>query len=182
MMNLSDKQKNEWVSAIEPLVVYNRACLFVAHKLRSYQNSGVSIASGSLRVLFILLITTITLAVINLALYTFDPSAFEVTSRPTFFTFFFYSVNNFAFNFIKEVTPASAIAQAIWMLGFLFALLLITILVSLILTERARRQDDEMKAAIAEIEAEGAAMEAFIVANYRVQSIGDVIEELERVK
>ena len=39
-----------------------------------------------------------------------------------------------------------------------------------------------MKAAIAEIEAEGAAMEAFIVANYRVQSIGDVIEELERVK
>lgn len=118
----------------------------------------------------------------NYSLFIADAAAFEIAGMPTLFTFVFYSVNNFVFNFIKEVTPSSWLAQGLWICGFVFALLLGIIFVSLVFTERAKRYDEELRSAIAAIEEDGQAMEVFLREHYSVVNVEDVIAELQRLK
>lgn len=163
-------------------ILYNRICLLMAHRLKDYQRSGVSIVSGCLHLLFLILVTTVTLTAANFALFVADKSAFDASGTPSLFTFFFYSINNFVFNFIKEVTPASALSQGLWTIGFFFALFVGLFFVSLVFTEKARRHDEELKSAVAAIEQEGFEMERFLKEHYSVMNVDDVVDELQRLK
>ena len=164
-------------------VLFNRTCLFTARKLRDYQNSGLNTISGILTVLLLILLTIVSFAAINYALYKIDPGLFEVSvSQAGFFIFFYYSFNNLLFNSIKEVVPIMPISQAASMAESFLAFFLVVIFVSIILSVRSQRYSEELNQAIDKIEKEGMDMESFIRTEYSVGGIDDAILELEKVK
>src|SRR5258706_240679 len=48
---MNDKQLQKWVGDVQQLVLFNRMCLFVSRKMKSYQESGFNVVSSVLVVL-----------------------------------------------------------------------------------------------------------------------------------
>ena len=181
--SLDKGQLEKRTTNLQMSVLFNRTCLFTARRLRDYQSSGVSTISGILTILLLILLTIVSFAAINLALYKIDPELFDVSiSQAGFFIFFYYSFNNLLFNSIKEVTPIMPISQAASMAESFLAFFLVVIFVSIILSVRGQRYSEELNQAIDRIEKEGADMESFIRSEYSVGGIDDAIHELEKVK
>lgn len=181
--SLDKGQLEKRTSNLQLSVLFNRTCLFTARKLRDYQNSGLNTISGILTVLLLILLTIVSFAAINYALYKIDPGLFEVSvSQAGFFIFFYYSFNNLLFNSIKEVVPIMPISQAASMAESFLAFFLVVIFVSIILSVRSQRYSEELNQAIDRIENEGMDMERFIRTEYSVGGIDDAILELEKVK
>lgn len=167
---------------LETLTLHNRACLIAAKALRDYQNSGINVASGIFTSFMLIIVTTFSFAVINLALYKIDPKFFETTGEVSFFTFFYYSMNAFVFNSIKEVAPVSYVSQSVLMTEYFFALFLVAIFVSLIVPFKNARYAQELNDTVATIETEGRLMESFIRSEYRINSIDEALAELQRLE
>jgi hypothetical protein len=183
LTSLDRGQQEKRTSNLQMAVLFNRACLFTAKKLRDYQNSGLGTISGILTILLLILLTIVSFAAINYGLYKIDPGLFEVSPSPGgFFIFFYYSFNNLIFSSIKEVVPIMPISQAASMTESFLAFFLGVILVSIILSVRSQKYSEALNQAIDRIEAEGTAMESFIRTEYSVGGIEDAIIELERVK
>ncbi len=152
VQNLDQKQLEKWTVNLQTAVLFNRVCLFAAKKLRDYQNSGLNIVSYVLTILLLVLLTIFSFAAINFGLYKIDPTLFVVSANPTFFTSFYYSFNNLLFNSIEEVIPQMPISQSVSMIESFFALFLIVIFVSLLLSVRSQRHTEELNEAIKDIE------------------------------
>ena len=181
--SLDKGQLEKRTTNLQMSVLFNRACLFTARRLRDYQNSGVSTISGILTILLLILLTSVSFAAINLALYKIDPGLFDVSiSQVGFFIFFYYSFNNLLLNSIKEITPIMPLSQAASMAESFLAFFLVAIFVSIIFSVRGMRYSEELNQAIDRIEKEGADMESFIRTEYSVGGIDDAIHELEQVK
>lgn len=180
--DLSEKQLEKWVANLQTSVLFNRVCLFAAKKLRDYQNSGLNIVSYVLTILLLVALTIFSFAAINFGLYKVDLSTFAVTGTPTFFTFFYYSFNNLLFNSIAEIMPATVMSQTASMVESFFALFLVAIFISLLLSVRSQRHAEELNEVIKGIEEQGADIESFIKDEYRINSIEDAMAELEKLK
>jgi len=74
------------------------------------------------------------------------------------------------------------ISQIVSMLEFFFALFLIAIFVSLLLSVRSQRYSEELNEVIKGIEGQGEDMEGFIRDEYKINSIDEAIAELEKLK
>ena len=182
LTSLTETQLKKWTSNLETLTLHNRACLIAAKALRDYQNSGINVASGIFTSFMLIIVTTFSFAVINLALYKIDPKFFETTGEVSFFTFFYYSMNAFVFNSIKEVAPVSYVSQSVLMTEYFFALFLVAIFVSLIVPFKNARYAQELNDTVATIETEGRLMESFIRSEYRINSIDEALAELQRLE
>jgi len=66
---LSELQLQNRRSKLEPTLVVNRACLFVASKLKNYQSSKVSIIGEVFSIIFLVIWTVVCFSFINLAIY-----------------------------------------------------------------------------------------------------------------
>ena len=180
--SLDQKQLEKWTTSLQTSVLFNRVCLFVAKKLRDYQNSGLNVVSYVLTILLLIILTIFSFSVINLGLYKISSSFFEFSSIPTFFTFFYYSFNNLVFNSVREIIPISPISQTASMAESFFALFLVVIFVSLLLSVRSQRHSEELNEVIKGIEEQGTEMEGFIKDEYRINSIEDALMELQKLK
>lgn len=167
---------------LQTSVLFNRVCLFAAKKLRDYQNSGLNVVSYVLTILLLVALTIFSFAAINFGLYKIDPGMFAVAGIPNFFTFFYYSFNNLLFNSIQEITPVTPISQSVSMIESFFALFLVAIFISLLLSVRSQRHADELNEVIKGIEEQGTDMEGFIKDEYRINSIEDAMAELDKLK
>ena len=163
-------------------VLFNRVCLFAARKLRDYQNSGLNIVSYVLTILMLIVLTIFSFAAINYGLFKIDANLFGYSVAPTFFTFFYYSFNNLLFNSIREIAPTMPISQTASMIESFFALFLVVIFVSLLLSVRSQRHAEELNEVIKGIEGQGKDMEGFIKDEYKINSIDDAMAELEKLK
>jgi hypothetical protein len=159
---LDQKQLEKWTTSLQTSVLFNRVCLFVAKKLRDYQDSGLNFVSYILTILLLIILTIFSFAVINLGLFKINADLFSFSATPSFFTFFYYSFNNLLFNSIQELTPVMPISQATSMIESFFALFLFAIFVSLLLSVRSQRQAEELNEVIRGIEARGIEIESFI--------------------
>lgn len=180
--DLSEKQLEKWTTNLQTSVLFNRVCLFAAKKLRDYQNSGLNIVSYVLTILLLVVLTIFSFAAVNFGLYKINSNMFDVAGVPNFFTFFYYSFNNLLFNSIQEITPITAISQSASMLESFFALFLVAIFISLLISVRSQRHSEELNEVIAGIEEQGADMEGFIRDEYRINSIEDAMAELDKLK
>ena len=77
-----------------------------------------------------------------------------------FFTFFYYSFNNLLFNSIQEIVAVMPMSQMISMIESMFALILVAIFISLILSVKSQRLTDELNQAINNLEKQGGKMDA----------------------
>ena len=179
---LDQKQMEKWTTNLQMSVLFNRVCLFAAKKLRDYQNSGINIISYVLTILMLIVLTIFSFATINYALFKIDAGLFSYPVIPSFFTFFYYSFNSLLFNSIQEITPIMPISQIVSMMEFFFALFLVVIFVSLLLSVRNQRHTEELNEVIKGIEGQGKDMEGFIRDEYKINSIDDAIAELEKLK
>lgn len=180
--SLDQKQLEKWTTNLQTSVLFNRICLFAAKKLRDYQNSGLNIVSYILTILLLIALTISSFAVINFGLFKINSDFFSYPAIPNFFTFFYYSFNNLVFNSIKEITPVLPIAQTAFMAESFFALILVAIFISLLLSVRSQRHTEELNEAIKGIEAQGTEIEGFIKDEYKINSIEDAMVELEKLK
>lgn len=179
---LDQKQMEKWTTNLQMSVLFNRVCLFAAKKLRDYQNSGVNFISYVLTILMLIVLTIFSFATINYALFKIDAGLFSYPVVPSFFTFFYYSFNSLLFNSIQEITPAMPISQIVSMMESFFALFLVVIFVSLLLSVRSQRQAEELNEVIKGIGGQGKDMEGFIRDEYKINNIDDAMAELEKMK
>jgi len=182
LTQLSKQQLQQWKDKLEFAVLFNRAALFSARRLKDYQNSGIHILSGVLTSLSLVLITTFSFSVINYSLYKIDSTSFEALSPPSFFTFLYYSFNTFLFNSVKDLAPASIISQSAAMLESLFALFLIALFISLVLPFKSQRYTAELTDTIDTIETEGRSVESFIKSEYHIDTVDAALIELQKLE
>jgi hypothetical protein len=180
--SLDQKQLEKWTTNLQNSVLFNRICLFAAKKLRDYQNSGLNIVSYILTILLLIALTIFSFATINFGLFKIDNNFFSYPTIPNFFTFFYYSFNNLVFNSIKEIAPVIPMAQTISMIESFFALILVAIFISLLLSVRSQRHKEELNEVINNIEAQGTEIEGFIKDEYKINSIEDAMVELGKLK
>ena len=136
---------------------------------------------SDISLLLLIIITIISFASINYGLYKINNEFYKVSATPTFFTFFYYSCNNFVYNSIQEIIPFEPISQAISMIEFFFAILLGAILISLFFSVINDKHTDELNKLIEAIEKEGESMEGFIKDEYKL-NIEEAISELGKLK
>jgi len=74
------------------------------------------------------------------------------------------------------------ISQTASMIESFFALFLVVIFVSLLLSVRSQRHAEELNEVIKGIEGQGKDMEGFIKDEYKINSIDDAMAELEKLK
>lgn len=180
--SMEEKQIQKWVSHVQQLVLLDKTCLFVAKKMKSYQNSGFTIVSSIFGVLLLALYTVFSFAVINYGLYKIDQHFYSLTATPSFFNFFYYSFNLLLFNSIQEITAIAPLSQVAFMSQSFFVLFLIAILVSLVLTFRSQKDAEELKDAIEDLSGEGTRIEVYIKDKYKVDNIEVAITILQKLE
>lgn len=180
--SLDEKQLQKWTTNVQTLVLFNRICLFVARKLKTYQGSGLNIVSSVLIILALIALTILSFAAVNFGLYKINQQFFAFSAVPTFFTFFYYSFNNLLFNPIQDIVPSLAISQTISMIESTFALFLVAIFVSLVFSVRSQRHIDELNEVMKSLEEQGTKMEGYIREEYKLNNIDDAMASLQKLK
>jgi hypothetical protein len=180
--NMDEKQLQKWTSNVQIFVLFNRVCLFVAKKLKSFQESSSSLVSSVFSILILIVFTVLTFSAVNYGIFKINQEYFSVSGVPTFFDFFYYSFNVLLFNQIQEITATTPISQTLSMLESFFALFLVAIFVSLVLSVKSQRYAEELKEAVKGLEDEGKKMEGYIRENYRLNSIEEALGALQNLQ
>jgi len=178
--SMDEKQLQKWITGVQYLVFFNRICLFVAKKIKSYQESRFNIASAAFSILMLLIFTVLSFSIINFGLYKINPDFFEVSSVPTYFTFIYYSFSNIFHSSIREITATAPPSQVVLMTESLFEVFLIGIFVTLVITVRSQRETDEMNKVISYLNEEGRNAEGYLKEKYRY-NIEEAIEALQKL-
>ena len=178
--NMDEIQLQKWTTGVQWPVIFNRICLFVAKKFKSYQDSRFNIVSSVFSILILVFFTVLSFAIINFGLFRINQHFFLVSSVPTFFNFIYYSFNNILFNTIREIIATTPISQVVSMIESLFALFLLAILVSLVLSVRSQRETDELNDLIRYLTEEGMKTEGYLKDKYRY-NIEEAMQALQKL-
>jgi len=179
---LTKEQAEKWKTNLQTSILFSRLCLFIARKLKHYQTSGVGLVSAVFIVIFLVMFTVFSFAIVNLGLYKIDHGSFAHDSTPSFFTFIYYSFNTVVFNRISDLVPIVVTTKISWMLEAASALFIGLIFASLILSIRRQKQVEELNTAIAVISGYGREVENFILGEYKFSSVDAALRELEQLK
>jgi uncharacterized membrane protein YphA (DoxX/SURF4 family) len=179
---MDDKQQEKWMNNLQILVIFNRFALFTAKKFRHYQSNGRNLIYYLTVFISLTFITILTFTSINYSLYKINMNNFSFTEPPSFFTFFYYSFNKMFYSQIPEIIPAMRFSQLASMVQMFFALVLIVVLFSLLITFRNKQIDNEFDKIISKLNNLGGELEDFIKDEYSFNSIDDAIKELEKLK
>jgi hypothetical protein len=179
--NMDETQIQKWTTGVQWLVLFNRICLFVARKIKSYQDSKFNIISSVFGIMMLVLYTVFLFALVNFGLFKISKNYFEFTVNPTFFNFIYYSFNNFIFNIIPEIIAKAPIAQVVSMLESFFALFLAVIFVSLVLSLRSQREVDELNNVIEYLTEEGIKAEGYLKTRYKLNNIQEAMQILNEL-
>lgn len=182
VIEMNETQLQSWSTKLQMSVLYNRICLFIGKKLREYQNSRFNIIFYIVSLLSLIILTIFSFALIYSGLFKIEASYFAYSSEPNFFTFIYYSFNNFIFNSIDSLTATHPIPQTAWMIQAFLVFFIVVILVTLLLSVKNDRHIEELNQVIKEVEDEGKDMETFIKDEYKINSIVDALDELKKVQ
>jgi|tagenome__1003787_1003787.scaffolds.fasta_scaffold20914012_1 hypothetical protein len=179
---MTAKQLELRTNGLQNVLLYNRACLLVSKKLRDYQCSGANVASCILGLVTLLLFVVTSFALINWALYKINPALYQFTySRESIFAFIYYSAGSMFYT-ANGLVPVEPLSQAVHLLQFLFAVLLLVILGTLLFSLRNERYSTELEQVIDSVEKEGRAAEALLLSEFNLGSIESAIDALQKTK
>ncbi|WP_281202691.1 hypothetical protein [Cytobacillus kochii] len=179
---LDEKQLERRTTNLQSIVLFNRIHLFIAKKLREYQNSKMNYAYYIVSIIGVVAFTILSFTFVNLSLYKIDPDNFSFESPPSLFTFIYYSFNNLLSTPISELKAITPISQSISMFSTFCAFLIGVILVSLILSVRSQKHQEELNEVISGFERQGELLEKLILVQYKIKNIEDALVELEKLK
>lgn len=179
---MDQAQLTKWSENLAFAVLLNRACLFAARKLHLLHTQGYLVASSALLVIFLLLVTTVTFAAVNYALYKVSPASFDASTDLSFFTFVYYSFNTFVFNFIREIVPVKSASHGLWMVEAICGIVIGIIFAAQLLSYRFQKHTSQLAATAEAIEREGKLLEDHVAKEWQLPSIDAAILELERAK
>lgn len=179
---LDPHQVDRWHTKLQTSVLFNRFCLFLAKKLRSYQRSEWRVIPSIFGLLVLVTLTVITFSGVYYALFKLDAGLFRYTEAPSWFTFLYFSFNNLVLNATAEFAPAVPLSKTIYMLQTFLSFLLIVILVTLVISHRAQKSSSELDEVIAAVEGQGRQMEMFVQNEFNMPSIQVAIDRLKEAK
>jgi len=178
---MNKKQLQQWSNSLQNAVIVNRMCYFLTTKLRDFQNSKINVFFYVTNFFFLVILTIISFAVLNLAIYKADPTSFSANFTPRFFHFVYYSTNTLFTNGIPDFYPVSTLARGIGTAEILFAFVLLVILFFLFTTVQSDRHNEDIEFSIRSMRAQGEHLDSFIKENYRL-TVDEAIQELEKIK
>lgn len=179
----NEEQLTKWATGLQTVILYNRACLFLARKLQQYQRSRLNIVFYIFSLVALAIVTVVGFGGINLSLYKIDHSLFSYAydRPPTAFTFFYYSFSYVFPGASSGLSPVLPVSQTFQMIETVSGVFLIVLMVALFFTVSDERYTRELNTAINGLEKEGQEMEAFITTEYRVSTVHDAIASLASV-
>lgn len=179
---MTPTQLQKWTTTLQTVVLYNRACLFFSKKLEQYQGSKLNAVSYAFGLVSLTIVTVITFAVANFAVFKIDPGGFRFGSTPTAFAFFYYSFNNLFHASANVIVPQSPIPQSFYMLEVFFEFLLVALLISLCFSVSNERYSEDLRKVVAGLEREGRSIESLLSTEYKFSTVDDAIEALAKTK
>ena len=178
--NYNEQQLKKWSSNLVGLLLFNRLSLYMSKKLRDYQNSKISYIYSILTTLYLISLTVISFTFINYGLFKISNEYFKITEKPTLFIYLYYSFNNLFFNSIPEIVPINFFSRTALMIEYGFALMLIGIFLSILISVQNQKHSDELEKVIEDIEKQGKLLECFIQDEYHFRNYDDAISGLAR--
>lgn len=92
-MTAEEEEANQKSNRLQWLLILNKACYFLASKLRYIQKGGITFLYYFSSLLYTGFLVILVFAFQNLALYKIDPSSFNNPPKGKFIFFFYYSFN-----------------------------------------------------------------------------------------
>jgi hypothetical protein len=166
MQTMSLSQRNTWAGNLQSAIILNRGCKFFSRKLEDYQRSKLTSVFYALNFLMLMAVSVLMFSLINFGIYKIHPNSFQLTTRPSFFIFFYYSANTIWGHGISEVVAASNLSRVFFLAELFITFLLVVILITLWSSVRNEREADEIKETIAIMRKQGEEMAVFIREEY----------------
>jgi hypothetical protein len=175
-------QQRAFARGLWSAVLINRGVAFWAFELERYRRSRVTIFFNTASYLWLLVRSVSLLALVNWGLYHSQPGAFTHTSAPGFLSMVRYTIARVYGGQIDGISPASTAAHVV-SIGTLVvgAAILLGLLLSLGLSVRATREENEIEGLVAGVRAESERIDHNFRSAYGV-SANEAIERLERLK
>ena len=179
---MSGDQLTLTTNSLQNVVLYNRACLFLARRLRDYQKSRLNTLSQIIGLLFLLVFTAVIFSFVNYGIFKIDETSYRSEfGTPGFFTFFYYSTGCI-FYATNGVEPANVAAQIAQIIQFFFSVLLLVILGAILFTMRGEKYSAELDEVVHSAEREGRNADSLIKSSFNVSSVDAAIEALQAAK
>jgi hypothetical protein len=156
------------VQHLQMTVIYNRVCLFLAKKLRTFQSSRVQVLAYVAGLFILLLFSAVSFGFVNFALYKQTPDGFLFTyGRPDLFGFIYYATFNMFYQ-ASGIVPVAVWAQALQLFQFLCALVLIGFFGTIFLSIRSDQYSADLGQVIGDMEREANSVDEVLRAEFNI--------------
>jgi hypothetical protein len=177
---MTTQQLQSYRNSLQTMVIWNRSLLLLSTKLEKYLKSGFNTVAYVLSVLFLTTLCLVSFAAMSYAVFKAEPGAFLVTGQPSFFLFLYHSVRTFVFGSVPEITAAASISRVLVMSELGFAVITLTLLVTLLFSVKKEKYNHELTETIQDLKAAGKDVEGLIVKQYRMTT-DEAIREIEKM-
>jgi hypothetical protein len=162
----SPEQLTVWRGNLQQMLLFNRAALFLAKRLKVYHDSRVHVFSFVLSLVGLIFLSVVLFAAVNLGICKLDGAEFHLSVQPSFFEFLWYSFRTYSFGSTDEIVPIGVLAKVAAMVECSFAIWVCVIFATLCFSVKAEKYKEELYGTITELTATGKGLEEFIEKEY----------------
>jgi hypothetical protein len=166
--HMTDVQLQAYRTKLQSLLLWDKALLLLSKELELYLKSGVTTLALLFNLLLLTAICLISFATMSLALQKLTQGAFAVSGNSSFFLFFYHSLRTFTFGSIPEITPVATLSRMLVMAELVFAVLTLTLLVTLLFSVKKEKQNQELLETIHDLKSLGKEVEGAIAHRYKI--------------
>jgi hypothetical protein len=179
---MTENQRSTWTTNLQMIILYNRACYFLASKLRDLRRSNLNAVVYILRLLALFFATAWTFFLLNFSLFKADPSSYVTSKGSTGFDFFYYSFNRLFSNSTGGIEPVSMFSQTLAMIGTIFMALIFAVVVVFVVTSLQKSRDDsQMEATVMAINLHAKSIEPYLDEQFGMD-VREAVEALHKVR
>ena len=139
---MTKQQQDAYTTNLQTVVLYNRACYFLAGQIRTLKKSNLNVIVYISRLFIVFFATAWTFFLLNFSLFKIEPSNYVTNDNPSAFTFYFYAFNTLFSNSISDIEPVSVVSQSLSMVAVVFLALFFTVFCVFIVTSILKSRDD----------------------------------------
>lgn len=179
---MTEGQLQAWTNSLQVAVIYNRACYFMASRLRDVRRSRLLAVVYMLRVLVLFGLNLWVFSFLNLALSRLSPGSFSAAGSPGLFDFVWYTFNALFGNGVAELAPVSSAARVLFMVSLAFqGLILLVVVVFFVTVVQSGRDDERMDEIVREVRTRAEMLEGELGSQFGM-SVEQAVETLQSLK
>lgn len=182
LVKFSPEQQAAFVQNLSQGVFVHRFLYFWAFQMEQYRKSPGVVLYSAISYVMLLAELIVVTALVNLALYKIDASAFSYDGKPSIVTFLRYAISALWGNEIDALRPASDLASVVSIAAFILGVVVfVTLLLTLFVNYRQQREQTAMQEVVAEVKLEGQRLDRRLRDQYEV-SARDALERLAELQ